>query len=161
MPAILTSRPTHQNAGLHVALSRPLLPDDSAKGSNQASTVHGWFRAKAKQGPDPTAAAPAGTTPAAVAAMPEPARARNRELVAGVENVYVLMRTHMLHRLQDALHKHEKPYYESIAARRAGTLDADGVLKPEWQLDIGRLDDVCKLARTNNDDVMKSYGVHT
>jgi Domain of unknown function (DUF4157) len=161
MPAILTSRPTHQNAGLHVALSRPMLPDDSAKGSNQASTVHSWFRAKAKQGPDPAALAPAGSTPPTVASMPEPAKARNRELVAGVEHVYTLMRTHMMHRLQDALHKHEKPYYESVAARRPGTLDAQGVLKPEWQLDIGKLDHVFTLAEKNNDDVMKSYGVHT
>ena len=159
MPAILTSRPTHQKAGLHVGHSRPTLPDDAAKGANQASTVHGWFRARAGAGPAPAAAAPAGSKAADVGAMPAAAQARNQELVAGVEHVYSSMRGHMMVALRAALREHEKPYYESIAARRAGTLDDTGVLTKEWQLDVARLDRVFTLAQANNDDVLAGYGV--
>lgn len=159
MPAVLVSRPTHQRGELHVNRSAPLHADDTGGTSNQASTVHNWFRDKAPANPSEESLAAPGTTPSGVGTMAEPAKVRNRQLVEGVENVYVHMRRVMLAALERALVEHEKPYYETIAARRADALDEHGDLKSDWQLHEDQLRRVFAVARENNDDVLTGYGV--
>lgn len=158
MPAILLASLTHQRGNLHVHRS----PPDDGPGnahSNQSNTVDGWFRTKAARTRPPESAAPSGTTPSTVASMPEPAKRRNADLVAGVEDVYHRMRALMLSALERGLIEYEKPYYESIAARRRDRLDENEDLKEEWQLDVGDLGRVFRAARRNNDDVMEHFGL--
>lgn len=165
MPSILLAAPTHQRGKLHVNKS---VPDEPAgrQGSGrrdtaaaQSATVESWFRSKSPRTRATDAAAPPGTPPSTVASMPEPARRRNAELVAGVEEIYTEMRRMMMAALERGLIEHEKPYYETIAAREPRHLDEDGELAEDWTLDEGHLRRVFAVARQNNDEVMSRYGV--
>jgi hypothetical protein len=156
MPAILVSSTTHQRGNLHLNRTPP---DDTSGGSNQSNTVDRWFRSKAPRTRAPEAAAPAGVTPSTVGSMPDAAKTRNQELVDGVEEVYRRMRSLMLSALERGLVEQEKPYYETIAARRRDRLDDNEDLDESWQLDVGDLGRVYRAVRANNDEVMARFGV--
>ncbi len=161
MPAILLAHTTHESSALHVAPSKPARPDDLGR-TSQGSTVHSWYREKVDE-PQPVNQVTGTPDPAMVAGLPDVLKARNRELVDGVQHVYQKMWNRMMPALDSGLVAEEKPYYETIASRLDANLEPEGVnkgkLKSEWLLDVDKLHAVYQLAEENNDAVMARFGV--
>jgi hypothetical protein len=124
--------------------------------------VHSWYREKVDE-PKSVDQVTGSPDPSMVTALPDVLKARNRQVVEGVQHVYQKMWNRMMPALDSGLVTEEKPYYETIAARLDANLETEGVnkgkLKSDWLLDVGKLHAVYERAQENNDAVMALHGV--